>query len=214
MKLLIKASKSNHISNTVNIKFGVKTPCDHKEAMMFDAENGNTNWEDADLLELKQIYNFDPFDSLGPVNSACIPLVHNKIQLHIIYIYKQDGRYKSRMLTSGKMTGPNLDTYYSSVISLCSMRTVVFLYELNNIETCKGDTSNVNLNARTTENILFSAGPEFATFVHAGHFLLIKTALYSLNSSSARFHSRLSDSLTSLGFIPSVGVCDIWMHNE
>ena len=39
---------------------------------MFDADNLNTNWKDADLLELKQIYNFDTFESLGPVKKAHI----------------------------------------------------------------------------------------------------------------------------------------------
>ena len=63
------------------------------------------------------------------------------------------------MLASGNKTGPNIDTYYSSIISLSSVRTVVFLYELNNIETRTGDTSNAYLTVRTNDNILFNAGP-------------------------------------------------------
>ena len=59
------------------------------------------------------------------------------------------------------MTGPNPDTYYSSVISLCSMRTVVFLAELNNIETRPGYNSNDYLTAHTTENIVFNSGTNF-----------------------------------------------------
>ena len=52
---------------------------------MFDTDNGNTNWKGNELLELKKIYNFDPFESLGPVNKARIPTVHTKIQVHLIY---------------------------------------------------------------------------------------------------------------------------------
>ena len=63
----------------VKIKFGVNIPRYHKEAMMFDANNGNTDWKDSELLELKQIYNFNPFDSLGPVNNSRIPPGHTKI---------------------------------------------------------------------------------------------------------------------------------------
>ena len=61
MNRLLKAHKTLKWRNTVNIKFGVKIPCDHKEEIMFDADNRNNNWEGAEILELKEIYNFDPF---------------------------------------------------------------------------------------------------------------------------------------------------------
>ena len=116
MKRLLKADKANQLSNTANIKFGVKIPREHKEAMMFDSDNGNTNCKDAEILELKKIYNFYPFESLGTVSKACIPLGNTKIQVYLIYNYKKYGRYKECMVASGNMTGPNLDTYYSSFI--------------------------------------------------------------------------------------------------
>ena len=57
----------------------MKIPCDYNEAMVFDADNGNSDLKDSDLLELRQVYNFDNFKSLGPVNKACIPPGHTKI---------------------------------------------------------------------------------------------------------------------------------------
>ena len=54
------------------------------------------------------------------------------------------------MVASSNMTVPNLDTYNSRVISLRSMRNVVLLYELNIIETHKGDIRNTYLSAHTT----------------------------------------------------------------
>ena len=120
---LLKSSKAKKRRNTVKIKSGMNISRDHKESIIFDDDNGNTNWKDAELLELKQIYNFNPFNSLWPVTSACILPGHNKIQVHIIYDYKQYGRYKANMLYYVNMNGPNLDTYYSSAISLRSMRT-------------------------------------------------------------------------------------------
>ena len=62
------------------------------------------------------------------------------------------------MVASGNMTGPNLNTYYSSVISLRSVRTIVFLAELNNIETCTGDIRNTYLTARNNEKIVLNSG--------------------------------------------------------
>ena len=47
---------------------------------------------------------------------ARIPPDHTKIQVHIIYDYKQYYMYKARMVDSGNMTGPNIDTSYSSTL--------------------------------------------------------------------------------------------------
>ena len=80
----------------------------------------------ADLFEMKEIHNFDNFESLGPASNARIPPGHTKIKVHLIYDYKQDRRYKARMVASGIMNGSNLDTYYSRVISLCSMNIIFF----------------------------------------------------------------------------------------
>ena len=113
------------------------------------------------------------------------------------------------MVASGNMTRTNIDSYYSSVISLQSMSTFVFLDELNDIEICTGDISNAYLTARTIAKIYFDSGPKFYPFGHTGHLLLIKTALFGIKSLGARFHSHLSDSLTALGFAPSMEGCDI-----
>ena len=126
MKHLLKYAKAKQCQNTVKIKFGMNITRGHKELKIFDADNGNTNWKDADLLKIKKIYNFDPFNSIGPATGARIPPGHANIQVNFIFEYKQDGRYKSQMVVSGKIMGHNLDTYYSSVISLRSMRTVIF----------------------------------------------------------------------------------------
>ena len=92
------------------------------------------------------------------------------------------------MVASGHMTGSNINSYYYSIVSLRSMCTIFFLYELNNIVTCTGDIINAYLTTRTTEKISINAGTELAPFVHAGHLILFKTAIYGLNSSGARFH--------------------------
>ena len=85
MNRLLKASKAKQCRNTFKIKLGMKIPHYYKEAMMFDYDNGNTNWKDAELLKLKQIYIFDPFSSLVPATSTRIPPSHTKIQVHLIY---------------------------------------------------------------------------------------------------------------------------------
>ena len=214
MNHILKAYKTKNQRKILKIKFGMKIPCDHNEAMMFDADNRNTNWKYAQLLELKKPYNFYPLHSLGPVKIARIPPGHTNIQVHLIYDYKEYGRYKSSILASGNMTGTNIETYYSIFISLCSMRTIDLLEKLNNIETRTGDISNTYMTKRTTDKIVFNSGPDVSPFGHVGNLILIKTVLYGLNSSDARFHSRLSNALKSLGFVPSMVGYNIWMRNE
>ena len=181
---------------------------------MFDADTGNTNWKDEELLELKQIYNFGPFDSISPVNNASIPPGHTKTQLHLIYYYKTFERYKAHMLASSNMTGPNINTYYYIVTSLRSMFTIFYLSELNNIETYADDISNSYLTTCNNEKIVFSSGRKFSPFGHIGHLILIKTVLYGIKSSVASFHSWLSDALSAFRFVPSMEWCDIWVRNE
>ena len=53
--------------------------------MMFDAGNGNTNWKDTEIIELKHIYTFNPFNYIGTATITRIPPGHTKIQVHIIY---------------------------------------------------------------------------------------------------------------------------------
>ena len=98
MNRLLKSAKANQWHKTVNIKSGMNITRDNKEAMIFDADNGNTNyWKDNEILKLKHIYNFEIFNSIGPDTSARITPGHTKIQVHHIYYYNQYGIYKALM---------------------------------------------------------------------------------------------------------------------
>ena len=94
------------------------------------------------------------------------------------------------------------------------MHTLISLAVLNDIEIWTGDIRNDYLTAHTTEKVFFNTGPKFSPFIHTDHLLLIKTSPYGLTISGARFHSRLSDALTTLGFVPSVVGFYIWIRDE
>jgi Reverse transcriptase (RNA-dependent DNA polymerase) len=59
--------------------------------------------------------------------------------------------------------------------------------------------------------VCFVAGPEFGDY--AGHTFIIVKALYGLRSSGARWHDRLFDALSAMGFTPSKADADIWMRD-
>ena len=115
------------------------------------------------------------------------------------------------MVAGGHMTEVPKDSTYSSVVSLRSMRIVMFLTELNRMHLCAGDVGNAYLMAYTSKLVYTIAGPEFGELV--GHMLIIEKALYGLKLSGARFHDSFADSMRILGWIPSKADPDMWMKD-
>ncbi len=108
------------------------------------------------------------------------------------------------------MTDPPVDSVYSGVVSLRGFRLVLFLAELNDLETWATDIGNAYLEANTSEKVYIEAGPEFGD--RADHILIIVKALYGLRSSGTRWHDKFADCLRDLGFQPCKAEPDIWMR--
>ena len=62
------------------------------------------------------------------------------------------------------------------------------------------DISNAYLEAHISEKVYIIAGPEFGE--KEGHTLIINKALYGLKSLGARWHERLFDMLSEMGWTP------------
>jgi hypothetical protein len=69
-----------------------------QEHLHLDKRNGNTLWQDATTLELTQIDDYDTFIDKGHHTKANAPIGHQKIQVHLIFDVKHDGRQKSRLV--------------------------------------------------------------------------------------------------------------------
>jgi hypothetical protein len=193
------------------IKYGVKVPANYEQAMKFDRDMGNDLWKQATKLELDQLYEYVTTRSLG--KGAKLPHGYTQIRCHLVYDVKQDGRRKARMVAGGHLTGPNTDTYYSSVMSLRTMRIGMFLAELNSLDLWAGDIGNAYLEAYTSEKVAFIAGKELANYGEEGHLLVIVKALYGLKTSGARYHKKFSETMVSLGFLPSKADSDVWIKD-
>jgi Reverse transcriptase (RNA-dependent DNA polymerase) len=102
-----------------------------------------------------------------------------------------------------------LESVYSGFVSICGIRIVLFLAELNNLELWATDNGNAYLESFTSETVYIAAGPEFKE--HEGHILIISKELYGLQSSGARWHDRFSDCISELGFFTCKPEPDIWM---
>ena len=114
------------------------------------------------------------------------------------------------MVADGHLTDVPLTSVYSGVVSLCGIRMVTFLAELNSLSLWATDIGNAYLEAETSEKVYIIAGPEFGS--RENHVLVIFKALYGLCSSGARWHEHFADCLHEMGYTPCKAEPDIWMR--
>ena len=75
---------------------------------------------------------------------------------------------------------------------------VLFLAELNGLESWGTGIGNSDLEAFTKEKVCIGSSPEFGTV--EGHNLIILKAVCGLRTSGLHWHERLSDWLRYMGF--------------
>ena len=212
----VKQSRIRQVRASVRYQHGFQVPKDYNDAMRLDKENGNTHWQDAMDLELTQIHEYKVFKDTGKAKfhngKVVTPDGFQKIRVHFVYAVKHDGRFKARLVADGHLTKEPVESIYSGVVSLRSLRMVVFLSQLNNLEIWGADVGNAYLEAYTDEKLCIMAGPEFKEL--QGHLLIMVKALYGTRSGGARWHDRLFDILQEMKFKPSKGDPDVWMRPE
>ena len=212
----VKQSRIRQVRASARYQHGFQVPKDYNDAMRLDKENGNTHWQDAMDLELTQIHEYKVFKDTGKAKfhngKVVTPDGFQKIRVHFVYAVKHDGRFKARLVADGHLTKEPVESIYSGVVSLRSLRMVVFLSQLNNLEIWGADVGNAYLEAYTDEKLCIMAGPEFKEL--QGHLLIMVKALYGTRSGGARWHDRLFDILQEVKFKPSKADPDVWMRPE
>jgi len=161
-------------------------------------------------LELSQIDEYDTFKDLG--RGAKAPAGYKKITVHFVFAVKEDGRHKARLVAGGHLTDVPLESVYSGVVSLKSLRLVIFLAEMNGLALWSADVGNAYLEAKTHEKVYIIAGEGFGDRI--GHTLVFHKALYGLRTSGKRYHERFADTMRDMGFFPSKADGDVWMRKS
>ena len=204
----VNQAKLRSFRTAPRYKYGIEVPRDFKHAMELDRAAGNNKWKESIDLELRQLTEYKAFKDLG--KGTPLPEGYKKIRVHLVFDVKHDLRRKARLVAGGHLTDVPVDSVYSGVVSLRGLRLVLFLGELNKVETWATDVGNAYLEAYTLEKVGILAGPEFGTL--EGHTLIISKALYGLRSSGLRWHEKLADCLRDEGFFPCKAEPDIWMR--
>ena len=179
----VKQSRIHQVRASARYQHGFQVSTDYNHAIRLDKKNSNTHWRDTLDLESSQIHELN-----------------------------LDDRSKERLVTDGHLTKEPVESIYSGVVSLRSLRMVVFLSKLNNLEIWGADVNNAYPEAYTDEKLCIIAGPEFKQL--QGHFLIMVKALYGTHSGGARWHDRLFDILQELSFKPSQVDPDVWTRPE
>jgi hypothetical protein len=157
-------------------KYGFEILWDYKHAMELDEKHCTTQWVDATSLEMVQLDDYHCFHDQG--KGVDIPKGFKKIQVHLIYDVKKNGRHKERLVADGHLTGIPVDNAYSGAVTLWGLRLLfVFLAELNHLQTWATDIGNAYLEALTSEKVCIIAGPELGNLQR--HVMIIYKALYA-----------------------------------
>ena len=138
------------------------------------------------------------------------PNGYQNIRVHLIFAVKHDGRHKARLVAGGHLTPDPIESIYSGVVSIRSLRLVIFLAKLNNLEVWGADIGNAYLEAKTKEKLYVVAGPEFEEL--EGHILVIYKALYGLKSSCLQWSQKIHDIMLDMGFSPCKADPCVWLR--
>ena len=174
--------------------------------MQFDSENKNSKWYDAIKLEMESMLEYKVFkkwdksilDKHKKVMNS--PKAYHRREVHLVFAVKFDCRHKGRLVADGHLTTEPAEYIYSGVGSLRSLRLVIFLGELNNLDIWGADIGNVYLKAFTAEKLYIVAGPEFQEL--EGYILIFLQALYGLKSSGKRWAEVIHGMLSNMKFTP------------
>ena len=205
----VKQSRIHQVRASARYQHGFQVPMDFNDAISLDKENSNTHWQDEMDLELTQIHEYKVFKDTGKAQfhdgKAVTPDGFQKIRVHFVYAVKHAGKFKARPVADGHLTK-------EPVVSLRSLRMVVFLSQLNDLEIWGADVGNAYLEAYTDPNLCIIVGPEFKEL--QVHLLIMIKTLHGTRSGGARWRDRLSDILQELKFKPSKADPDVWMRPE
>ena len=135
-------------------------------------KNGNHLWHYCVKLEIDQRRQHDTYKEMGKVQAT---KEHKKIRSHFVFDVKHDSRHKARLLSDVHLTDVPTSSDYSRVVSLRGIRLVLFLTELNGLESWAVDIGNAYLKAFTKDKVCVIAGPEFEPL--EGHNLIIVKTL-------------------------------------
>ncbi len=189
-------------------KYGVRIPKNVRETAEIDPENGNTLWMDAIKLDMKHVQiAFEEFD--GDPNTL---VGYIQITGHLVFDVKLGENFRRKVCycADGHKTGASASVICNTVVSRNSVRILLTIAALNELEVMGADVQNAFLTAPNKEKCWMVAGPEFGS--KEGKVFLVVKALYGLKSASFSFRSYMAEQLSKMGFQSTTADPDVWLR--
>jgi len=195
-------------------KYGIRIPKTMAEAERLDKENGDTLWMDSIRQEMTN--NRIAFELHEGEISQLVGF--KEITGHLVFDVKlgENFRRKARYCADGHKTDAPSSVTYSTVVSRDSVRIMLLIASLNELDVLSGDVQNAYLTAPNREKVWIRAREEFGVVPGCeglvGKILIVKRALYGLKSAGASFRAFMAQKLDDMEFKSSVGDPDVWMR--
>ncbi|CAJ1933595.1 unnamed protein product [Cylindrotheca closterium] len=189
-------------------KYGIRIPKSVKEAIQIDRENGDTLWQDAIKMEMKN--NRVAFEEFGGDIKKVIG--YKRITGHMVFDVKlgENFRRKAQYCADGHKTEAPAALTYNTVVARDSVPILLTIAALNGLDVQCADIQNAFLTAPNLEKCYMITGPEFGD--EEGKTFIVRRALYGLKSAALAFRSHLAETLENLGFYSSYADPDVWMR--
>ena len=123
-----------------------------------------------------QLGKYYTFKELGQDYTA--PVGYTKIRVHLVYDVMHNGRHKSRLVAYGNRNDNPVKKIYSVVVYLCGILLLIFIAQLNKMETLDTDIGNTYLDKKSLKKVYIVSGTKFGN--REGRVLIFSNALYGL----------------------------------
>jgi hypothetical protein len=188
-------------------KYGIQVPNSVKHATEIDTLNGDTHWQDAISLEMRNLAcAFRILDNHEP-----LPVGFSKSSGHFVFDVKMDFTRKARWVKDGHKHADPVSSTYAGVVSHESVHIALTYAALNEIDVTCADVMNAFLQAPSSEKHYVICGIEFG-LEHIGKRALIVRALYGGKTSGSDFWKHLRSCMHHLKFTSCPADPDIWMR--
>ena len=178
-------------------------------------ENRNTLWQYAIDKEMENsAIALDIRHHQASVKPAAPLVSYKKSGVHMIFDVKLDKcfTWKAQLVADRhKQDAPNSMTY-SFVVSCYSVRIMLTLAALNNLDLQTTNVKNAYLNAKPKERVYFYSKTEFVK--DEGKLVIVVRYLYGLKGAVSACAAEICQCMHNLGFTPCNPDGYVWMRES
>ena len=139
--------------------FGFVVQRNYAHAKEVNSMNKNTRWQDEVSSETISHQEYNTFNDKG-INIK-ITEAYKRTRFHYIFGIKRDVRHKSMLVDDENLTEFPLESVYSDVVRLKFIILVIFLSNLNNLQSFDTDIGNAYLEVIIKKKFFIISDPWF-----------------------------------------------------